>query len=134
MWICPDIIVEWNIRMSILCFCALLFAILIAKLSENIYVNNWIQKIINKSIHDDIWQDVIDYNNGTTLRLVCSDATYTGVLVCHEEKGNDSWFVLEDYIVSENGYSYKSEDLKYPARLAINIGSVKRIELFYSNE
>lgn len=49
----------------------------------------------------------------------------------HEEKGNESWFILEDYIIEENSVEYKAEDYPYPTRLAVNLKDVKRVELFY---
>lgn len=89
--------------------------------------------INNKSIHDDIWQDVIDYRNGTTLRFICNNIIYTGVLVGHEEKGNDSWFILENFIVEGKEENYNSEDMSCNARIAINLKNVDRVELYYGD-
>lgn len=90
--------------------------------------------INHKSLHDDIWQDVIDYKNGTTLRMFIGDNIYTGILVGHEEKGSESWFVLEDYIVESSDGTYNSENIKIPHRIAINMKNIDRIELFYGNK
>lgn len=94
-------------------------------------VNKILLHINNKSIHDDIWQDVIDYKNGTTLRFICGKSIYIGVLVGHEEKGNDSWFILEDFTVEEDDGCYKAEDMQLFSRMAINIRNVDRVELYY---
>ena len=51
----------------------------------------------------------------------------------HEENGTDSWFVLEDYIVEEEGEKYYSEEMSFPSKLALNLKNVKRIELYYGN-
>lgn len=127
-------IFTWGERVIILSIIALLFSLIFVFISELHIVNKVLVKINYKSIHDDIWQDVIDYRNGTTLRIVYDNAIYTGILAGHEEKGNDSWFILDDYIVDENGVSYKSKDIKFRSRVALNIKEAKRIELFYGDE
>lgn len=123
----------WEDRILILSLLSLFLSILSVVLSEQKRTNSIIMKINHKSIHDDIWQDIIDYKNGTTLRFVCENAIYTGILVEHEEKGSDSWFVLDDYIVEENKIKYSSADMEYPSRIAINLKNVKRVELYYGN-
>ncbi len=54
---------KWNER-------ALLIAVIFVIISERKWFNKLWIKINNKSIHSDVWQDIIDYN-GTTLRIVC---------------------------------------------------------------
>lgn len=122
---------SWDERVIILSFIAILLSIITVFITELKLVNKMLLKINHKSIHNDIWLDVVDYKKGTTLRIVCENVTYIGVLYVHEEKGNESWFVLDDYIIEENSKEYKAEDNEYPTRLAINIKDVKRIELFY---
>lgn len=124
----------WSERVIILVGAAVLFSIIFALISERKFVNTLFMKINNKSIHNDIWQDTIDYKNGTTLKMICDSGTYTGILVTHEEKGNDSWFIIEDYIVEEVDEEYASKDIPYNSRLAINLKKVNRIELFYGDE
>lgn len=122
---------SWDERAIILSFIAISLSIITVIITELKPVNKTLLKINHKSIHNDIWLDVVDYKKGTTLRIVCEDAIYIGVLYVHEEKGNESWFVLDDYIIEENNKENKAEDNEYPTRLAINIKDVKRIELFY---
>ena len=54
--------------------------------------------INNKSLHDDILTDVINYRDGTTMRIVCDDAKYIGRLIGHEEKGKDSLYLLKGHL------------------------------------
>lgn len=110
---------------------AVVLSIVTVFVTEVKIINKTLLHINNKSIHDDIWQDVIDYRNGTTLRLICGNTIYIGILVGHEEKGNDSWFILEDFIVEDKDNYYKAEDMLYYARMAINLKNVDRIELYY---
>lgn len=86
----------------------------------------------NKSLHDNIWDDVIDYKNGTTVRAICNDVEYVGYLEYHEEKGNDSWMVLRDYIIYEDEEYRDAADFEYPSRIAIKMGDIKRLELYYA--
>ena len=121
----------WSKRAIVLCVLAFVLSIICVIISEIRAINKLSLKINNKSIHDDVWNDVIDYKNGTTLRFVCDDCIYQGVLVEHEEKGNDSWFVLEDYIVEENDTIYKAKEMGMPCKIMINLKEVKRVELYY---
>lgn len=130
-YIFRDIVFSWNRRVIILSLFAIVLSIIVVFVTEIKYVNKILLHINNKSIHDDIWQDIIDYKNGTTLRFICGNETYIGILVGHEEKGNDSWFILEDFIVEEKDNCYKAEDMDYQARMAINLKNVDRVELFY---
>ncbi|MDO4304786.1 MAG: hypothetical protein Q4D94_12820 [Bacillota bacterium] len=131
-YICTSIVFPWNVRVIILSAAAGILSIILVFITERKFVNKIFFNLNYKSIHDDIWQDIIDYENGTTLRIICDNAEYTGILAAHEEKGNDSWFVLEDYIIKENGKSYRAKDISYPSRIAVNLKDVKRVELFYS--
>lgn len=133
-YIYVDVTFSWSKRVIILSTLALILSLASVVFTEWKKVNDFILKVNHKSIHDDIWHDVIDYKNGTTLRFVCDDAIYTGILVGHEEKGNDSWFVLEDYIVNKDGVVYQSEDMNNFSRLALKLCDVKRVEMFYGNE
>ena len=121
----------WNKRAIILCVLAFVLSIICVIISEIKIINELSLKINNKSIHDDIWNDVIDYRNGTTLRFVCEDCVYQGILVEHEEKGADSWFVLEDYIVEENDTIYKAKEMGMPCKIMVNLKDAKRVELYY---
>lgn len=124
----------WSKRAVILCILSFVLSILCAVISERKFVNNISLRINNKSIHNDIWNDVIDYKNGTTLRFVCDNCIYQGVLVEHEENGTDSWFVLEDYIVEEDDTKYSAKEMGLPCKLMIKISEVQRVEMFYGEK
>ena len=55
----------------------------------------------------------------------------SGKLFMYEEKGNDSWFCLEDYVVEEKDRKYSLVKTETPCRIAIRLADAKRIELFY---
>lgn len=120
----------WSERAIILCITAFLLSVVFIVISETKVVKKIFNKINHKAIHDDIWLDVIDYKNGTTLKIDTTFGTYLGVLSAHEEKGLESWFVLENYHLEEDGNEYKASDLGYNAKIAINLKDVKHIEIF----
>lgn len=64
---------NWNIRAIILCTAALILSIICIKCTEGSKFNKYFRMINHKSTHEDIFSDVIDYKNGTTLRIVCND-------------------------------------------------------------
>ena len=41
---------------------------------------------------------------------------------------------MVDYLIEENGKTYDSEDMGYPAKLAIRFSDIEYIELFYKKE
>lgn len=99
-------------------------------LSENKLIDILFQKINHKSIHNDVWNDIVDYKNGTRVKINTESGIYMGILCAHEEKGNDSWFVIKDYYVEEADFKYLSTDFEENAKLAINLKDVKYIEIF----
>lgn len=133
-YVFSDIIFSWSRRVIILSLLAIVLSLVSIFITEIKFVNKILLHINNKSIHDDIWQDIIDYRNGTTLRFICGNTIYIGVLVGHEEKGNDSWFILEDFIVDGKDENYEAKDMNCHAKLAINLKNVDRVELYYGEK
>lgn len=128
-----DITFSWAVRVLLLVSVSVLLSIITIVIFETKFVKKWFKKINHKTTHDNIWLDIVDYT-GTSVHCVCNDNTsYYGVLTMHEENGTDSWFVLEDYIVEEEGEKYYSEEMSFPSKLALNLKNVKRIELYYGN-
>ena len=97
-----------------------------------------LNRISRKSFNSDVWRDIIDYKEGTTLKIFLknSSVVYIGKLILHEEKGLDSWFVLKDYICSylDKDEEFNGEDCEYPTTVALNLREVERIELFYCKD
>lgn len=76
--------------------------------------------------------DVINYKDGTTIRIVCDDTKYIGKLIGHEEKGKDSLYLLKDYIIEENDCIYDSKNVKQENIIAVSLEKANRIELYYN--
>ena len=128
----PSLALSWNIRAIILIAFAILTSILCVWLSESQLIV-WVYKKINyKGLHNTVWNDIIDYKNGTGIRLICEDREYYGILDYHEEKGDESWFVLKDYIIEENGNEYKANAIDVESIIAVRLKDVERVELYYN--
>lgn len=110
-------------------------ALVICLFLNSKYGKMFLNRLNHKSPNDDIWLDVIDYDLGTDMRVFLknSNVYYDGEFTIREEKGNDSWFVFRNYRMYENGTEVKNGDKK-KKRLAINLNSIERIELFYEDD
>lgn len=76
---------------------------IIAILSSFIYkshaFNTLLIKVFHKTVHDDIWHDVFDFENGSNLKVYFRNKDYyvIGSYRISEDKGNDSWFAISGY-------------------------------------
>lgn len=61
--------------------------------------NSILIKVFHKTVHDDIWHDVFDFENGSNLKVYFKDKEYyvIGAYRISEDKGNDSWFAISGY-------------------------------------
>ena len=118
-------------NIPILCLFSLILSIISVKISNTKFLKNIFSKINHKTVFEDIWLNVIDYDAGTSLKFIYQDGTYIiGILLYHEEKGIDSWFILGDYIIHEQNEEYDSSTYDYSSKIAINLKDVKRVEIF----
>jgi hypothetical protein len=105
------------------------------KIFNSKHLSSLLRKVTSKSINDDLWRDVIDVELGTiiTLFLKNQSTAYKGKLASREEKGFDSWFLLEDYIrIDSNGnIIFDSDTCLSPMRAMIPLCEVERVELRY---
>ena len=126
-----------KILIYILTGCILPFVIVYVQksklLKEILYRTN------NKSINSDIFEDIIDYDKTTMMKVYIkgSDVYYIGAFKYREEKGLDSYIVLINY-ASLNKETVKTvfkpskEGVKSVA--AINLQDIERIEIIYDDE
>lgn len=120
-------------RVLILTFLSVIISIFFIIIRKSTLIKKTFVLLNNKSLNDNILNDIMDYKNGTTLRIVCDNAIYTGRLVGHEENGKDSLYLLKDYIIEENGKIYYANKIKQKSVIAVNIVTAKRIELYYND-
>ena len=97
-----------------------------------------IAAVSNKSINDSIWDDVIEYDKSTILKVYVkgADILYVGRFAGREEKGLDSWVVITEYIRAnkENGLQYYPEAQDEKSMVVVNMRDIERIEIIYSSD
>lgn len=98
-------------------------------------------KTNNKSINSDIFNDIIDYDKKTIMRIYMknSPTMYIGTFKIREEKGIDSYIVLIDYAsvdISEDKKKiiFKPEKHDLKSSVVINLRDIERIELVYERD
>ena len=91
-------------------------------------------KVFNKTPNDNIWRDVLDLSNGSNLKLYIRGADY--YVVGHhrniEEKGNDSWIVLTEFIKLSKVDNKELESHKNDSKsmIAIRLADVEYAVIF----
>ena len=113
------------------------------------FVVVWIQKLKllkgilyhtnNKSINSDIFDDIIDYNKATALKIYIkdSDIYYIGDFKYREEKGLESYIVIINYASfykKNNKLAFDPLDDNLKSVAMINLQDIERIEIIYNDE
>jgi len=129
----------WLVSEIIICIIiACISAFLIYRLLEFKAFSKLIENVTRKSINSDVWRDIIDHDKGTALKIYLKNqaVSYTGKLWVREEKGNDSWIVIVDYICNyiDDNKEFNGIEFFKSTAVAINLREVERIELFYEKD
>lgn len=116
--------------------CAILVAIGCSALIQARWFQTFVRRHWKKSIHPNVWDDMIDYDLGNTLVFTMKEqgVTYAGTFEAIEEKGLESWVVLRDYVLVDpatNTYAESIIQQHHPARLMINLRDVLSVEICY---
>ena len=92
-------------------------------------------KIFNKTIHENIFDDVIDYNKKTMAKVYIKDLDvfYVGTFSLIEEKGNDSYISLIDYALLKND-TFKEVYRGETSSVVFNLNDIDRIEFTYEDD
>ena len=103
-------------------------------------VVEWVlHKTTDKSIHDDIFDNLFDYTKcALVLRIFLkdSDEYYVGQFATKEEKGNDSWIALMDYCLvdkTDNHIIDQPVERNEKSMVMLRISDVEIIELVYED-
>lgn len=137
--ILPTVMIPDAAKILVFTVTGFLLAILFTYLSKTKPFTILLYKINNKSINDDIFEDIIDYDKQTMLQIYLknSDCLYIGTFKMREEKGLDSYIVLIDYAslnkTTKEIIFMPSENDKY-STVAINLRDIERIELIYEHD
>lgn len=96
--------------------------------------SNFLVLFFNKTPNDDIWMDIIEFKQGSNLKIYERGKKYyiTGHHYVNEEKGNDSWFAVSAYskksLDNDDVIEDHSSDEK--AILVVRLSDVDHIEIF----
>lgn len=139
IFILPHIKIPDSIKIIIFSITGFVLAVLFTQLKKTQIFNRILYKINNKSINDDIFDDIIDYDKRTMMRIYIksSDVYYIGRFSFKEENGINSWISLVDYYCVDrknNNKIFDPEDGGLCSSVAINLNEVERIEIIYEKD
>lgn len=114
-------------------------ALLFTYLRSTKLIQQLIYFVNNKSINDDIFDDVIDYEKRTmmVIYLKSSDIYYLGRFALREEKGLNSWILLVDYYrldKTKNDVIYDPDKDQMHSSVLINLNDVESIHIIYEKD
>ena len=111
---------------------------LLALLISSVFCAKWFSGVMvalfHKTPNDNIWRDVLDLTNGSNLKLYIRDADY--YIIGHhrniDEKGDDSWVVLTEFIKHNKNDNrvIETHEGKKDDMIAIRMSDVEYAEIF----
>jgi len=95
--------------------------------------------INNKSVNDDIFDDIIDYAKKTMMKVYIksSNVYYIGRFSFREENGINSWISLIEYYCVDKNTNKKIFDPEQgglSSSVVINFNNIERIEIIYEKD
>jgi len=128
-----------SFKILILSSTGFILALVCTYLKNTKFIKRGLYYANNKSIHDDIFDDIIDYNKRTMMRVFIksSNVYYLGRFSFGEEKGLDSWISLIDYCcVDKNTHDtlFDPDNGGLCSSVVINLKDIERIEIIYEND
>lgn len=125
------------INSAISIFIGTILALLCAYIFSRKWFSNVLVRLFHKTTNESIWHDVIDWENGSNLKIYIKDKDY--YLIGHqknfEEKGEESWLAISafgkfDKNTNKNYSNEPSylddEDVIYVIRLS----DIEHVEIF----
>lgn len=114
-------------------------AFLVTKLVNAKFVKEFLYKTHNKSVNDDIFDDIVDYEKPMMMSVYIksSEIYYVGQFCFREEKGVDSWIALIRYCSvrkEDDQIVYNPQKAGRKSTVLINLKDVERIENFYEED
>ena len=117
---------------------SIILGTLLALLISSAFCATWFSglmvKLFHKTPNDSIWRDVLDLTHGSNLKLYIRDADY--YIIGHhrniEEKGDDSWIVLTEFIkYSKNSDQViETHEREGKDMIAIRMSDVEYAEIY----
>lgn len=117
---------------------SIILGTLLALFISSVFCAKWFSGVMvtlfHKTPNDNIWRDILDLTHGSNLKLYIRDADY--YIVGHhrniEEKGDDSWIVLTEFIKhsKDDNRVIETHDGKEKDMIAIRLSDVEYAEIF----
>lgn len=117
---------------------SIILGTLLALLISSVFCAKWFSGVMvalfHKTHNDNIWRDVLDLTNGSNLKLYIRDADY--YIIGHhrniDEKGDDSWVVLTEFIKHNKNDNrvIETHEGKKDDMIAIRMSDVEYAEIF----
>lgn len=117
---------------------SIILGTLLALFISSFFCARWFSGVMvalfHKTPNDNIWRDVLDLTNGSNLKLYIRDADY--YIIGHhrniEEKGDDSWIVLTEFIKRSKNDNrvIETHEGKKDDMIAIRMSDVEYAEIF----
>lgn len=120
-------------------FIGTIFTIILSIICNNKYFKTITVKLFHKTPHNDIWRDVLDFENGSNLKVYLKDKDYyiIGHHFNHEENGNDSWLALNGFAkIDKNTNLYYKNEPRYndgqneSVIITVRLSDIEHIEIF----
>lgn len=138
-FIFPDTKINDSVKVFIFSITGLLLALFCTYLKKTKLFTKLLYCINNKSINDDIFDDIIDYDKKTMMKVYIksSDIYYIGRFSFREENGINSWISLIEYYCVDKNTNKKIFDPEQGglnSSVAINLGNIERMEIIYEKD
>lgn len=126
-------------KILIYSFIGLFLSVIITWLRNTKPLRMILYKVNNKSVNNDIFDDVIDYDRRTNMMVYLrnSPLLYIGRFLYREEKGINSYIALIDYacLSTKDGQAIFDPDKSdMLSTVVINLKDVERIQLQYEKD
>lgn len=135
-FIFADIKINDSMKVIIFSITGFLLALFCTYLKKTTLFTKLLYSINNKSINDDIFDDIIDYDKKTMMKVYIksSDIYYIGRFSFREENGINSWISLIEYYCVDKNTNKKIFDPEQGglnSSVVINLSNIERIEIIY---
>lgn len=127
------------IKHTIYVLSAIVFPFIIVKILNYDFVKRLLNKYSGKTIHKDIFEDIIDYNKRTLMVVYLKDSNvyYAGTFKVKEENGLNSYITLINYTIkdkSNNDTIIDTELLELKSSIVFNLQDVEHIQIIYEDD
>lgn len=127
------------IKIVVYSLTGLLLAVLLTRIKSTKVFIHMLYIVNNKSINDDIFDDIIDYDKRTMMNIYIksSDVYYIGRFSFREENGIDSWISLVEYCCVDrktNNKLFEPAEGGLCSSVAIHLKNIERIEIIYEKD